>query len=442
MIQAIESTIGAGEHQKNVVQLWTYGLQAAAPQRLKLLSDIRDQPTEIDREFENIRASLDWLKNKYEHKDVELFIAYLQTLDSYLRSRGKGNDLANWCVNVLTICEILKKNPARILLSLGNAQYSLGKWQEADESWQAAIAASRDKDTVTHARTVAALGQLQANQGKYKTALKTLAQAQELLDEIGDTEALIGVRSEIASYYLNRRELDRALELYLEVEELYQKSNPKESSSHITLMLGVIYRQKRIFNKATEYLFELCRHSEIQKDMSALATGSHHLAWVHFELAEFEEARKLCGKALALYENLKDPRGLSDGYEQLGAILIEEGKLEEAIDSIKQSIQVRQEIGNDPGSISSLRRLALAYMMKGDRLLAARLSIHVLARYVDLGILSRHRILALLRDFMTGIIKVALYGTRGNRAASVMENFSRTLFHPKKQTQKRNEPNP
>lgn len=441
LIQITESTIGTVQRE-SAVHLWAYGLQAATPGRLKILSDLRDQPTEIDNEFGNIRASIDWLKNQREHGAAELFIAYLQTLDPYLRLRGKGNELANWCMDGLNTCEILKKNPARILLSLGNAQYSLGQWNEANESWQAAITASKDRDPVTHAHTVAALGQLQANQGKYKTALNTLAHAQQLLDGIGDTEVIIGVRSEVASYHLNRRELDKALELYLEIEALHKKNGAKESSNHITLMLGVIYRQKRIFDKATEYLSELCRRSETHRDMSSLATGSHHLAWVHFELGEFEQARTLCGKALALYDNLKDPRGLSDGYEQLGAILLEAGKLEEAIDSLKQSIQVRQEIGNDPGSISSLRRLALAYMMRGDRMLAARLSIRVLIRYIDLGILSRHRIFALLRDFLAGVIKVTLYKTRENRAISVMENFSSTLIRPVKQAQTRNEPEP
>jgi tetratricopeptide (TPR) repeat protein len=302
----------------NAFLLWQTGPQLAAEGRLKLLSHIRDQPAQIDREFANIRVSVDWLKKQSEHNTAELLLAYVEILEPYFHLRGRDSELADWCSAGMDACERLKRNPSQVLLILGNAQYSLGQWEQADASWQAAIAASQGNDRVVHAHTTSALGRLQINQGKYKAGLKTLARAEDLLAKINDTQAIIGVRSEIAAYYLNRRELEKALKLYLEIDEFHKKSGAKESSDHITLMLGVIYRQKRVFDKAIAYLSELCRRGEMHNDKSGLATGSHHLAWVYFELRELEQARHLCGKALALYEDLQDPRGLSDGYEQLG----------------------------------------------------------------------------------------------------------------------------
>ena len=214
-----------------------------------------------------------------------------------------------------------------------------------------------------------------------------------------------------------------------------KKNGGKESSDNILLMLGVIYRQKRVFDKAIDYLSELCQRGEMQNNMSNLATGSHHLAWAYFEMGNLEQARRLCGKALDLYKALHDPRGLSDGYEQLGAILTEEGKLKEAINSLEQSIQVRQQLGNDPGSISSQRRLALAYMLEGKQKLAIQLSIQVVRRYIQLGILSPQRVAALAKDFLTVIAKVILFRSNENKAKSVMESFSRALMQPKKHDQ-------
>lgn len=440
----LEATVVSGEiRHENPVHLWHSGPQLAALGRLRMLSRIIDQPILVDHEFENIRSSVDWLlKKQHDHGVIELFLSYLETLEPYLHLRGMENQLVDWCQEGLNACEVLKRIPSQILLILGNAQYSLGEWGQADESWQAAIATSQGSNQVVHARAMAALGRLQVNQGKYKTALKTLAHAEDLLIKINDTESIINVRSEVAAYYLNRRELDKALKQYLEIDEFYKEKGAKTSSDHITLMLGVIYRQKRIFDKALEYLSDLCQRSEAHKNMSGLATGSHHLAWTYFELGDFKEARYLCGKALALYEDLKDPRGLSDTYEQLGAILLEEGQIDDAIHFIDQSIQVRQQIGNDPGSISSLRRLALAHMLKGNRLLAGRLSIRVLIRYMELRILSRHRILALLRDFLVGVTKVTAYDIKGTQTRSVMESFTRTLIHSKKQNQTKNKPDP
>jgi tetratricopeptide (TPR) repeat protein len=423
------------------VLFWHSSLQLAAERRLKLLSNMRDQPAQIDQEYANFHASMDWLKKQSERTPSELLLAYLGILEPYLHLRGHDTEFADWCLAGLDACERLRRNPAQILLMLGNAQYSLGQWKQAEASWNACIAASREIDLDTHARTTYAIGRLQINQGKYRDGLKTLVEAESLLVKIGDTQSIIGVRSEIAAYHQNRRELKKALKLYLEIDKYYKKNGGKESSDNILLMLGVIYRQTRVFDKAIGYLSELCRRGETQKNMSSLATGSHHLAWVYFEMRNLEQARQLCGKALALYNDLRDPRGLSDGYEQLGAILTEEGKLKEAIDSLEQSIQVRKQIGNDPGSISSLRRLALAYMLEGRQKLAIQLSIQAVRRYIQLGILSPQRVAALAKDFITGITKVILFRSNENKGKSVMESFSRALMQPKKHDQAQDKSN-
>lgn len=426
---------------KSSILLWESVNINAAITRLKLLSQIKNQPTLIDREFSNIRASITWLAKRQEDNAAELLLKYVETLESYLHLRGRDFELASWCLSGLDACEKLRRNPSQILFILGSTQYTLGKWEQADTSWQAAIESSKGIDPIVHAHTTSALGRLQINQGRYKTALNTLAHAESLLNEIKDTDGIIAVRSEIAAYYLNRRELQKALEIYLKIDDLSKEYGAKQSSNHIILMLGVIYRQKKDFDKAIYYLSELCHRGEAQNDRQSLATGTHHLAWVYFELRDLEKARHLCGKALALYEDLKDPRGTSDGYEQLGAFLLEEEKIEDAINLLKQSIQVRQKIGNNPGSISSMRRLALAYMFKGNRLLAFQLAIQVLTQYMKLGIFSRQRILSLSQDFLVGTSKLFLRKikktgypgkyTPDQSAKSIAESFSRILTQSK-----------
>lgn len=409
-------------------EIWYFGQRAAAEYRLKRLSDIKDQPSRIDSEFRNIRGSVEWLIANHTSQTDELTLAYLEILESYMRLRGRDIELEKWCEAGLDACERLRRNPSRVLLILGNVQYALGQWKQAENSWQAAMIASEKENRHVYAWAVSALGRLQINQGRYKTALETLALAEELLKKINDIQSVIGIRSEVAAYYLNRRELDKALKLYLEIDDLAKNNGISESTNHTMLMLGVVYRQKGVFDKAGNYLIELCRSCETRRDMAGVATGSHHLAWVFYELGNLKQARHLCGKAMALYENLKDPRGLSDCYEQLGAIVMEEGRLEEAIDFIQKSINVRQQIGNDPGSVSSQRRLALAYMLKGDRGQAIRLSVFVLTRYWGLGIFSVQRALAFLKDFIIGMFQTLLLGRKRGEIKSVAEELSHALL--------------
>ena len=345
--QAMETDYIAS--QPHIVQFWQITNQHAAAIRLELFSDL--QPEQLDREFLNLRASANWLMKQRDKKSMFLFLDYLETLAPYLHLRGLDYELEHWCKVGFQVCERLRQEPAHILLIHGEAQYALGQWEEANTSWQSAIKVSKDTDQFIYARATSALGRLQINQGKYKLALNTLEHAENLLQEMGETGEIINIRSEIAAYYLNRRELDKALKLYLDIDRLHKKNGAAQSSDHTLLMLGVTYRHKRVFDKAIDYLSRLYQRGEAQKNLASMATADH-LAWTFIEQRKLKDANYLCGQALALYQEIKDPRGLSDGYEQLGAILLENGEFKNAIMYLNLSAQMRQNLGNQPGFVA------------------------------------------------------------------------------------------
>jgi tetratricopeptide (TPR) repeat protein len=419
------------------IHVWHVSPQKAAVTRLALLSRLKYAPGRLDDEFPNLRSSLIWLIEQHSDQAGRMLLDYLDGLAPYLHLRGQDADLERWCRVGLQVCERLRQNPARTLLILGECQYALGRWQQAGVAWQSAVDKSSQSDKRLHAQAVFALGRLQLNRGDYKAALDTLAQANALFGDAGDTEGSIGVRSEIAAYYLNRRELDRALALYLEIDASYKRVGISQTPDHTLLMLGVVYRHKGMFEAATAYLSELYERGETQNNTASTATAAHHLAWTFLALGELDDARRLCGKALALYKDIRDPRGLSDAYEQMGAILIEDGKPASALGPLEESAQMRRDLGNQPGLVSSLRRLALAYLLDRNYGRVISLVLQVLYLYVTSGMLSRSRLLALLRDFVAGIRKAFVFsvgwhrGTVGegaSRSNSVMEKFSQTLF--------------
>lgn len=424
--------------QSHAVQFWQTANQRAAVTRLKLFSNL--QPKQLDRELPNLRASANWLMKQRDKKSATLFLNYLETLAPYLRLRGLDYELEHWCEAGLQACERLQLDSTHILLIHGEAQYALGQWERANTSWQSAINVSKEIDQFTYARATSALGRLQINQGKYKLALNTLERAENLLQEMGETEEIISIRSEIAAYYLNRRELDKALKLYLDIDRLHKKNGAAQSSDHTLLMLGVTYRQKGVFDKAIDYLLRLYRRGEAQRNLASMATAAHHLAWTFIEQGKLKDANYLCGQALALYQEIKDPRGLSDGYEQLGAILLENRDIKNAITYLNLSAQMRQRLGNRPGFVSSLRRLALAHLLERNHKKVIHLLFKILVIYIQLGIFSRQRAFALLHDFAAGL-KKSLKSNKQTIAQvengydhqttneTIMETFSRSLIN-------------
>jgi tetratricopeptide (TPR) repeat protein len=220
-----------------------------------------------------------------------------------------------------------------------------------------------------------------------------------LLSEQSDYEGLAAAHSEVAAYHLNRHDLDQALALYLEVDQLRQRAGAIETSDHMLLMLGVVYRKMGDYERANNYLQQLIERGEAQNNQSAVATASHHSAWVCLNQDNLAEARRLCGRAVALYKEIGDTRGTSDAYEQLGLIALAEGQEDEALFHLEESLDIRLQLGNQHGAASSLRHLAVAHLKMRQPIGAVRALCQSLAVYRRIGVLTRHRFAAIVREF-------------------------------------------
>lgn len=422
----------------NTIAFWINANQAAARTRLNLLRCNKHQDSLLDNDFSNFSVSVDWLATQNNKEDMAtIFIAYLEILIPYLRKKGHNQKLADWCSSGLDACELTHSNPAMVYLARGDAQFALGQWERAYDSFQAAAKMSVECDANVYHDAIYAMGRTQLNRGNYRNALMLLSQAEKLYSACGNIRAALTVHSELAAYYLNRRNIDKALEMYLEIEQRQSEIDEDRPVSNTLLMIGVTYRQKGDYEKAFFYLSELYDFGERNNELSVIATAAHHIAWTYLALGQVHYARRLCGQAITLYEKSLDRRGLSDAYEQLGAILIEEKKINDASQVLVKSIEIRQQIGNLPGVVSSMRRLALVDLMNRKYPSAISSVIKILFHYQQMNMLSRYRVARLIYDFVDGMRKAIIYRfgvdiEHGKKEPiSLMENFSRSIIHNK-----------
>ncbi len=264
------------EVSNQAVHYWTSSPYLSAITRLQLARCHQDQYDWLDSEFANLRGCQSWLATQDGTKEVHLLLEYLRVLAPYLQQRGLQAELVGWCKAGLHASETVQQHPGWLLFLRGEAQNALGQWNEASESFRAAIDASEREDPQTHARALLALGRLQFNQGEYGIAFETMGAAETSLAQTVDDEQLMTVRAERAAYHLNRGDLDKALSLYLEIDRRRQYAGAREPSDHTLLMLGVVYRKKKDYERATEYLQRLLGRGEVQRSRSTTATAAHH----------------------------------------------------------------------------------------------------------------------------------------------------------------------
>jgi len=390
--------------EKHVACDWESVHYWAAKHRLDLARRYQHQYERLDREFPNLRASRAWVESQAGEEAAHLLIGYVEALAAYLRQRGLDAELLHWCEDALQACSTVGQNPDQLLLLRSEAQIALGRWDEAVASIQAAVEASEGKNPRSYAQAVLVLGRLQLNRDNYKDALETLGKAEALCAEQSDYEGMATVRSEVAAYHLNRRELDEALSLYLEVDQLRRQAGATEASDNTLLMLGVIHRKKGDYGQAIAYLKQLLERGEMQRNRGATARAVHHLAWVYLNQGGLTQARRFSGRAITLYEEIGDTRGASDTYEQLGLIALAEGRTGEAYSYLEWSLAMRRQLGNRVGAASSLRRLAIVRFRTGHPVGAMRDLWESLTIYRRLGVLSCQQLVAILWELTAWMI--------------------------------------
>ncbi len=384
--------------QLTALQCWKSADAIATTVRYRRLLSWGDDWAQLDLEIPNVLLSMGWLRTQANEECASLLLAYLAQLLPYLQARSRTAEVLYWCDEGRKAAARCGRSPAFLFLAEGQAAFASGNWAQAGQSWQAAASASSEREPLAHAQALLALGRLEMNQGEYRRGRRTLSEAEQLFRSLGNAEGLSDVRSELAAYHLNRRELSRALAMYLEVHQRETEDGRHEASDHSLLMLGVVNRQMGNFPEALEHLSGLYERAQARRDRSTLATAAHHIAWIHLQSAELEEARRLCGQAIALYEDIADPRGLSDCYEQLGAIHLELGQLDRALRHLARSEDMRRGLGNEPGRASSLRRMALVHIHQSRYGEALMLMAKAAYLYWRQGMLSWQRLKVLSGD--------------------------------------------
>lgn len=354
----------------------------------------------LDREFTQIQIASDWLAQETDRSSAEQLLGLVEHLSAYLQHRYLYQDLLIYCERGLRAAQQLGANTGWLHLLSYEAHWAIGEWDEARSSAESAIAATRLAEPTTFAHAVLALGRLQFNRGEYRAALQTLSEAEILLAAVHDDEGIASVKAERAAYYLNRNQLKKALSLYLEVDHLRQQLQPGSPTDHTLLMLGVVYRRLKDYNKAIEALSRLIQSGEAAGSLSAVATGTHHLAWVYYDAHEFDQALNLGGHAKEMYEQINDPRGSSDVDEQLGLIALANRDYASAQVCLERSLTVRQHLGNQQGTASSLRRLANLHLRQRNLVLGTRYFSRGLSLYRQIGMLGFRQLVNIFGDLL------------------------------------------
>jgi tetratricopeptide (TPR) repeat protein len=256
---------------------------------------------------------------------------------------------------------------ARLLNQLGDAYRSIYENDQAEASYQSALAIYDNLPaSLNRAKTMDGLAKLYDLQGKYSAALQLWQQALAVQQEIGDRQGEATSLHQMSIIYETLGDLQKALTLSEQSIEIEREIGDRQGEADSLHVMSIIYRTLGDLQKA----LNLSEQSiEIKKEIGnrqGEADSLHVMSIIHETLGELQQALHLSEQSIEIKKEIGDRRGEAASLHQMSIIHKTLGDLQKALNLSEQSIEIKKEIGDRQGEAASLAQMAAIARQQGD----------------------------------------------------------------------------
>jgi len=225
----------------------------------------------------------------------------------------------------------------------GDANYYLGKYQKSVEYYQTALQAfPKDDTSIARASLMVYLAEAQALQGELSTAMSICQEALALLsDKRNDA---VYAKALQTKGYINRAngDLDLAIDDLETARKIYEREEDSRAIANITGELGIVYYYKNDFSLALENYRRAMNTCEIIKDSRGAMIGHFNIGDVLLQQRRYEEAKLELQAALELGRKKKTTKDMSTIGLSLVEAQIALGLFDEAEDELNRLQNILQ----------------------------------------------------------------------------------------------------
>jgi tetratricopeptide (TPR) repeat protein/transcriptional regulator with XRE-family HTH domain len=310
-------------------------------------------------------------------------------MHTFLRSQGHWEQAMTLHHSAIEVAREIgtKQAEARALTDLGDMQYLTDDYQGAEASLRMALHMCTElEDRLGQADALRELGAVQLARGEHDAAGESLARALEkymsLSDLIGEADALreLGaVQQARGRYQEATASLDRALALYRKLGDrlgeadalsdtgtvrlacgdydgaarsqqealgLYQVLGDRLGEANALTYLGTVQQMSGAHDDAKASLDQAVLLYQRLGDKSGEAEALNNLGELALRTTDHSQARDLHERALAIATRIAAPREQARAHEGIGRSYLAEGEAELGETSVRQAVQIYQQIGS------------------------------------------------------------------------------------------------
>jgi tetratricopeptide (TPR) repeat protein len=301
--------------------------------------------------------------------DYTIFLA--NTLYRYFENEGS----AHW-VDSMTMLNHARKaarqisDPsaeARALTSLGLGYFWQGRYQQATEHHQQALALYRELgDRVGEAGVLTRLGLVYQQQGSHQQATVLHQQALTLFREIGHQDGEANVLDDLGVAYWHQGRYEEAAEHLEQALSLFREIGHRVGEAHALAYLGAVRQRQGRRKQAIEHLEQGLTLFRKMGHRIGEAQTLGYLGDVYQRQGRWMHAKEHLEQALALFPGIGDRVGEADALASLGNVHQQQRRYQQAVDHQQRALALYREIGHPAGEARTLNNLGEIGYVTGE----------------------------------------------------------------------------
>lgn len=203
--------------------------------------------------------------------------------------------------------------------------------------------------------------------GDNSQALEYFVRSNELAEPVGAQNEIMINLTDIGIVYRNLKNFPKALEYMSRAKEIAQHLGAKSTYARNVGNMGVVLNDEGKHHEALTYLEEALTISQEIGDHRPMGYWMHTIAVVYNKLGMLDRAYDGYVQTLHHRRNIPGSKdGIASTLQGLGSLLIEQGKIEEALAYLREAVELGIESGHKSTTASAHSSISYALFKQGN----------------------------------------------------------------------------
>jgi predicted ATPase/DNA-binding SARP family transcriptional activator/Tfp pilus assembly protein PilF len=313
-----------------------------------------------------------------ERKHTTYFCKLAESAEPHLR----GPEAATWLdrldleqenLRIALRCKSDPEEQLRMAAALFRYWYERGHFAEGCQHLQQRLNAAPEASRSLQARARFGLGMLLLRQGTYAEAREHVEQSLRLSRALEDSLRVAEALNGLGVIAMEQGDFPTARSFQEEALELWRAKNNLTGQAGTLNNLGLIASNENRLALAHEYFVEALAIYRRLDSVAQAGSVLSNLAMLAYRQQNYEQARVYYTESLELFRKLDYPWNVAVSLHNLGETYAAMKQPQKALPLLRESLTVRQSLGDRAGVALTLDALAGMALVYEDQVGAARL---------------------------------------------------------------------